>query len=186
MNNVGRVLLILSVGFFVTIASIVGYVVNKHNSFVSLEAGIEAQYKQNQNNYDNYFKKIKEMVQVNDMYADDFKKVYDDLMKGRYGENGSKAMFQWIQENMPNFDSSMYKNVQREISAGRKDFENNQKMLLDKKATYKSSLKKIPAVYIATFMGFPKIDLKEMDIVTSDSTDKAFKTKKSEPLKLRD
>jgi hypothetical protein len=37
---------------------------------------------------------------------------------------------------------------------------------------------------VAKFMGFPKIDLEKFGIVTSNETDKAFDTKKSEPFKL--
>ena len=145
---------------------------------------VNAQYKQNQNNYDNYYKTVKELVQVSDKYESSFKKVYDGMMQGRYGEKGSKAMFQWIQENNPQLDSAMWSKVQNAIVAGRKDFESNQKMLLDKKQQYKSSIRQVPATFIAQFMGFPKIDLKEMDIVTSGETESAFKTKKSAPLKL--
>lgn len=185
MSNGMKVVLAMGVFMVITVIAIGGKLISTYNDFVSMEESIFAQYKQNQNNYDNYYKTVKEMIQVNDAYASDFKKVYDGLMQGRYGKNGSKAMFQWIQENMPNFDSSLYSKVQNAITAGRKDFETNQKTLLDKKRVYKQELRVIPNNLIAGLMGFPKVDLDEMDIVTSGETEEAFRTKKSQPIKLR-
>ena len=45
------------------VASLMGI----NNQCATQEQGIIAQYKQNQNSYDNYFKKVKEVSQVPDM-----------------------------------------------------------------------------------------------------------------------
>lgn len=185
MNTLSKVLLVLVVGLFITGASLVMWAVGTHNNYVSLEESIKAQYSQNQNNYDNYYKSVSETMQLTDAYSEDFKKVYDSLMQGRYGEGGSQAVMQWIQENMPQMDSSVYTKVQDSILAGRRDFEQNQKLLLDKKRVYEQELRVMPKSLLAGFMGFPKIDLEQFGIVTSEKTDEAFKTKKSEPLRLR-
>ena len=163
-----------------------GAVVGVNNSCVRQEAEIKAQYKQNQNNYDNYFKKLKEIAQVPAMYVKDLKKVWDGVMRGRYGKDGSRATWQWLKEHNPTLDTSMYKKIQTVIEAGRVDFEQNQKMLLDKKRLYEDTyLKQFPSGFIASILGFPKMDLSTMDIVTSEETEKVFKTKKSDPIKLR-
>ena len=156
-----------------------------NNQCASFEQQIQAQYKQNQNNYDNYFKSIKEMAQVPDMYTDKFKSIYDGIMKGRYGAEGSKAMFQMITESNPTLDPTMFTNIQQKIEAGRLDFEANQKTLLDKKQVYQTTLNSMPDGFFAKFLGYPKIDLSKFDIVTSDETEKAFATKKSEPLTIQ-
>src|SRR3989344_1726655 len=92
--------------------SVIGAVISFNNGAVRIENGVKAQYEQNKNNYDNYFKKLKEVSQVPAMYVDDMRKVWDGVMTGRYGQGGSKAMFQWIKEHNPTVDSSLYKKIQ--------------------------------------------------------------------------
>ena len=174
-------------GFIIAVLIIgCGAVLGINNRCVRQEAGIKAQYKQNQNNYDNYFKKLKEVTQVPEMYVADLKKVWAGVMKGRYGKDGSRATWQWLKEHNPKIDSSMYKKIQTIIESGRSDFEHNQKMLLDRKRLYEDTYLLIfPNSIIASMLGFPKMDLASMDIVTSDETEKLFKDKKGAPIKLR-
>ena len=172
--------------FFVLMgATLFGAVVSFYNTSIRMENGIKAQYEQNKNNYDNYFKKLKEVAQVPDMYVADMKKLWDGVRAGRYGTKGSQAVFQFIKEQNPQVDASLYKKVQDVVEAGRNGFEADQKMLIDKKREYDNYRMGFPNNVLAGFMGFPKIDLDKFRIVTSDETEGVFERKKSEPIKLR-
>jgi len=179
---------VLGVLFALLFAGVVTAIsgVSVRNQFVAQEQGLKAQYKQNQNNYDNYFKKLKESAQVPDQYVADLKSVYAGVMTGRYGADGSKAVFQMLKEQNPKLDAGLYKQLQQIIESGRNSFAADQTTLLDKKRVYETSLNQFPGNLLAGALGFPTFDLSTIDIVTSDETEKAFTAKKSAPIKLKD
>lgn len=177
----GIVVAFVIVGAITVIATGIGI----NNQCVTFEEAIKKQYKQNQNNYDKMFKTILETAQVPALYTEDMKKIYEAAIGGRYGKNGSKAMFQFIKEHNPTIDSKLYQQIQQVIEGGRLDFEANQKSLLDKKQAYETYIGVFPNTLFAGFLGFPKIDLAKFDIVTSDRTEKTFETKKDEVIKIK-
>lgn len=184
-----NMLMKLSIGFVgaallltvLAISSVIGI----NNNFVYQEAGLTAQYKQNQNNYDNFVKKVVEVAQIPDMMTADLERVTRAALSGRYGAEGSKAVFQMIQEQNPSVSPELYTKIQQVIESGRNSFEAEQKILLDKKRIYESQLNTFPSGLVAKFLGFPKIDLIKIDIVTSNRTEQVFETKKDEAIKLR-
>ena len=175
------------IGLFVVLFSCGGgcSVISYTNDFQRAENGIKTQYKANQSSYATYFNKIKEMAQVPGMYTEDLSKVYEGAIKGRYGSDGSKAMFNFIKEHNPNFDSSLYVQLQRAMEAGRDSFNADQKLLLDKKQSYDNQRTVFPGSLIASLFAYPKINLDEFDIVINAETEDAFKTKKAAPIQVR-
>lgn len=178
----------LVVGLFALLFSmiVVGSGVGFNNSCVRQEVGIKAQYEQNQNNYDNYFKTVKESAQVPEMYTESLKKIYDSAIKGRYGNESQHLLFKFVQEHNPTVDSAVFTKLQQTIEAGRRNFEVDQKSLIEKKRVYDQSLGQFPGSLFAHFLGYPRIDLAKYGIVTSDETQAAFAAKRSAPIKLKD
>jgi hypothetical protein len=173
------------VGFiFITVIAIALNFMGVYNQAISFENGIKANYSNNQNVYDNYTKKVMEAAQIPNKYANDLKGLYSEAIGKRYGKEGSKAMFQWLQEHNPTLDPSIYKEIQVIIENGRDEFKVNQSSLIERKREYDIFLTTFPNNVITGMLKFPKIDLSKYDIVTSDDTDKVFQDKKSEPLKV--
>lgn len=186
MSTIGKAVTGIGVGLaaigLIAIVSVVGI----YNSCIRHEADIKAQYSENQNNYDKLFKTVAETAQVPTAYAKDLKDLYTATTATRYGQGGSKAVFQFIKEHNPQLDSSLYKQVQQVIEAGRIDFESKQASLIDRKRVYESQVLNTAVTgSVAKVLGFPRIDLDKFSIVTSATTEAAFETKKSEPFVIR-
>lgn len=152
---------------------------------VKAEAGIVAQWEQNQNNYDNMWKRFKETSQVSSMYAEDLEKVFKGAIQARYGQEGSKAVFQFLREQNPNMDAKIYVNLQTIIEAGRVSFAADQTQLIDKKRAYEVILKGNRALLVGFVFKYPQIQLAKYEVVTSDVTAQAFETHQASEVKLR-
>lgn len=162
------------VALFVMGASVVGYGISTYNGAITTENSIVAQYEQNQNNLSQYSNKIAEMVQVPDMYKNDYKEVVTAALEGRYGAEGSKAAFQWLKEHDINFDSSLYGKVQDAMTIGRDKFENEQKKLIDRQRAYQDMCQTVPKGLILGMFGFPTDKMDEIKIVKSSYSNEAF------------
>src|SRR3990167_3376197 len=108
------------------------------NGAAQHENGIKAQYTQNQNSYDNGYKKVLEVSQVTEAYAGDLETVYRAAIEGRYGDNGSQAVMQWITEQNPSLDPSLYRQIQQTIEGFRNQFQQEQKQLISRKQAYEN------------------------------------------------
>lgn len=182
-------LLIVLVIVGVLIAWGVGSVYSARNYAVETENVLEAEYKDMENILAQYSLKVTEVAQVPGMMKDDLAEVSREAMSGRYGENGSQAVFQWIQENYPGqIDPQLYRQIQQVMEAGRNKFENAQTKLIDTLRAYKSTLEKnlpLQRGWWVSIAGYPKDDLDDYRIISSEYAQESFETGVGQAIELR-
>ena len=171
------------VGAFIGTAA-VSYI-SAYNTGNRLERAIVATDENNRNLLAQYGNRIAEAAQIPAMQRDDMKEVIVAALEGRYGNDGAKAVFQAIQEQNPNIDSTVYVQLQRMIEAGRVEFAAAQTKLVDQKRIYETALGSFWQGTWMSIAGYPKIDLTEYQIVSTSRADEAFDTGVEEPMKLR-
>lgn len=148
---------------------------------VSLTNQIEAQHKTNQSEYDNMWKKFKEMTQVTELQAQQVKEVYQDLIAGRY-EGDENLAVKSIVESNPNFDTNLYQALSNQIAADRTNFSNNQKKVIDKINIYNTYIEH-EAVFMAMIFNFKKINTDDY-VLISKKTKNAYENLEDDEIKL--
>jgi len=180
---------VVALSFVAVILGIIGIAVmsyiSAYNTGNRLEQTIKATFENNQNILAQYGNKIAEASQVPSMQRDDVRDIITAALDARYGEEGSQAMFQFIQEQNPSIDSTVYTKIQQIVEAGRKDFEIGQTRLIDQKRVYETALGSLWTGMWMRIAGYPKIDLDEYAIVLNQRTIDAFQSGMEEPIQLR-
>lgn len=186
MNQSSKNLVLIVAGIVVSISVVIMVMfIGVYNFGNSSEQRLEAKLKDNKVVLANYHKKVAEAVQVPAMARDDLVKVVTAAIQGRYGEGGSKAVFQMITEQNPSIDPSLYSKIQQIIESGRDKFENNQKEMIDIERAYRTTLGSFPKGIILNILGYPRVDLNKFKIIVDSSTEEAFDTGKEEVMILR-
>jgi hypothetical protein len=183
----GKIALSMGGTFLAVVAILIVSYISAFNAGNRAEKQIAATYENNQNVLSTYYQKVQEVVQVPDMMKDDLKDVISSALTARYGEDGIKSAFAWITENYPGqVDAALYTKIQQVIEAGREDFKVSQTQLIDQKRAYETQLGSFWRGTWLTVAGYPKIDLAQFKVITTEQAEKAFAAgKEAGPLKLR-
>lgn len=178
------------VGFFVAFMVVVGITlfasyISANNEGAQREATIKQLNSDSENKLSTYTLKIQEKVQIPKMYTKELKEVIRETFQGRYGENGSVAVMQWIQEQNIPFDSSMFKDLQVTIDAGREEFRISQSLKLQACRDYEVSRNLFWKGFWLKTAGYPKANSDVLCRVVSDSrTQEVFENGKQEAMKF--
>jgi hypothetical protein len=192
MYNSKLVGLVIGIVFFLFGAFYGFGYIGYRNTANQYENSIVAQYDQNKNDYDNGWKKVVEVAQVPTMQMQQTKELYDSVMTGRYGSEGSKAFVQFIHEQNPTLGPQVYLEIQQTVQTFHDRFEASQTSLISKKQEYNNFITattdSIFYNWIGNFphlhVGVPNGSQDDYAIVTSDKTETDFKNHKAEPLNL--
>lgn len=149
-----------------------GHAVSIYNTHIDLQTQIEAKQEANEANFDTMWKKIRQVSNVSENYKNDLKEILIVYTDGR--KDVSKDMLmKWGNEAVPNFDASMYKQVNNVIVASRDEFYKNQQILLDLNRQHDQFIKRFPNNIYCKILGIKHIDI---TTVTSTKTQAVFST----------
>lgn len=186
-QNGGALAVVLSVLAIVgaLVAIVVGVFISANNTAVAHEATLKATFDNNQNILASYYQKVGEVAQVPGMMTDAQVKTIRAALEGRYGADGSRAVFQMLTESNPVVSEQLYTKIQTVIESGRDEFKNNQTMLADKVRAYEVALNSMPGGLVMRFMGFPRTSLDTYKLITTEAVDNVYKAgKEAGPLKI--
>ena len=169
-----RNLILLSSVFLLvfSVATVSLMYVGYSNDEIQLRNQITAQQEVNTATFDNMWAVISGQAQVADRYKESFQSVYENIMSSRYGEAGRQsALLDFIQESNPQFDASVFTNLNQTIESQRNTFLRNQNRLIDLSREHNNLLSTIPSKW---FVGTR--DTVTITIVTSQDTRDTFET----------
>ncbi len=174
MNNSNKIILtclIAAVGLFLIVAAVVGAMyVSASNGEIRLRNQIEAVQVDNQNEFDNMWKKISQVSQVTKAERQSVENIILGYAEGRTSAT-SGSFINAVREALPNISDKAFLNLQNTIIASRDSFTNRQKQLLDLKREHDNLLMTFPS---SLFVGSrERIDVV---IVTSSRTKESFET----------
>lgn len=129
--NLKKVIALIISGILV-ILLIVGFSMyfSYNNDEIALRKEAVAQKGKVEGVYDKMWKILQQKAQVTDQYKESFAKIYPELISGRYSQ-GDGSLMKWIQENNPNFDTTLYKDLMASIESQREEFQTSQERMLD-------------------------------------------------------
>lgn len=140
------------------------------NTEIAMRKQVEAQDETCAGYYDKMWKIISQKAQVSQEYKNSFKDIYVDIIAGRY-EKGDGSLMKWITEANPNFDVSLYKDLQRSIEVERNAYLIQEKKLIDLDREHDTYIAVFPNSLIVGDRGETEITL-----IRSTRTNKARET----------
>lgn len=180
MSKPVKILIVVALLMFTFILSCAGICVSSYIEYANYgnatEKSLEAAVAHNENIYANGTQKVIELAQVPKMYAADVAKVVTAAIQGRYGHNGSGAVFQMLNEKNPSLDPKLYEKITQQIEAFRNEFQVGQQEMIDKRRVYETNLDNVWSGFWLKQAGYPKVDMHKFDIVTTDKAAQAFES----------
>lgn len=128
------------IGLIVFVIAIVAYQIYDAARTGNIhETAIKATYKDGRNILGQYTAKLAELAQVRTMSVEDQERIIQAVF-GEGGRAGNQASWQWVQEQNPNADISVIKDIARIMDASRNKFQNHQTSLLERCRVYEEQL----------------------------------------------
>ncbi len=144
MNNWTKGILIFLISGGLLFGGIyIGLDWHTNNKDVSLRADFQAQDDVCKSYFKTMWSIIQDHAKVVDKTSDDFLKIYQPLMEGRYGDEG-EPLFEWIAEDNPEYTLDAHRDLMVTINATRTQFHEEQKKKISIKAEHDKLRQKKP------------------------------------------
>lgn len=169
-------IILIIVGFFSVL--LIGMYFSYNNKEIALRKESNAQKGKIESVHDTMWKIIKQKAQVSEKYKDAFEKIYPDLIRGRY-TNDQSSMMKWIQEQNPNFDTSLYRDLSQAIEIQRTIFSNAQQRMLDILRERETLIESMPAKFFIS--NKTRIDY---EVISSTNTKNIMETRIDDDITL--
>lgn len=185
----GKALVIFLCCFVAFILAVIGICavsyVGQYNYGNRVENELIAIKSNNKNIYAQGTQAILEIAQVPKMYAKDLQEIVTSEIQGKYGKEGSKATVQFLTDRNITLPPNLYSEITQQIKAFRAKFEANQTRMIDVSRSYTTSLGNLWQGIWLRIAGYPKINLKDYEPITTDLTEEVYQRGKEKgPLKI--
>lgn len=148
------------------------FVISTVNEEVRLRNVIAAKQKDNESEYDSLWKKISQASQVTQAQKEALIEIFQAHADARSGgDNTGGGLSNWLQESVPDVDTTTFNNLQNIIAASRDRFAMQQKELLALKSDHDTALDTFPSGTILSILGKERIDVA---IITSTKAKEVF------------
>jgi len=149
-----------------------GMYVSLHDTAVTAENNLVKYNQDRENVLSSVTLTIQQTAGVSAKYSKDLKELVKATFEGRYGDNGSQATMQFMQERNINFDTKLALKTADVIEGGNKEFQIYQSRFLEVCESYKNMLDSYVRGGFLKRMDFPRINMAETCIVVSDKDTK--------------
>ena len=179
-SKVLKIIAVIGIVFVIGLI-FVGKLFGTLNREADLRTRIEATQKRAEVTFDKTWRTTKQVAGVADKYTETLKEVVQGTFTGRYGDGGSKAMFQFLKEANPQIDSSIFKQVMATVEVYNAEFAAAQKDLIADSQEHNQIMNRPISGTVLSMLGKRKIEIK---LVTSTATENAYKTGKNDDVDL--
>lgn len=159
----------------ILVFNVVG-ILDKENKVRQL---IVAKQVDNKSEMDAMWKTIEQSAQVTQAQKDALNEIFTNYAQAR--TTGGGGIMKWIQESVPNVDTTTFNNLQNIITSKRDGFARRQKELLDFSREHNTILGNVYSGFVCRTFGR---DALEVTIVTSTRTEESFETGKDDNVEL--